>query len=140
MHNSRSFLTVKPNWIGPKATMRTQKRTETAPSRMTWVEDPMILDCREPILYQLPVWRNGFWRSLASPVSSLKLILNLQPTSSNQWHSKTETNYSRRQKVFAKMSHRGLGCRTLFCCAVVSCDECCRLWRDWETRSVRFGA
>jgi len=117
MHTPRCFLTVKPNWIGPKATMRTQKRTETAPSRMTWVEDPMMLDCLEPILYQLPVWRNGFWRSLASPPSSLKLILKIQPTTSNQWLSKPETNYTRRYKMFAKMSHVGWGFGTLLCCA-----------------------
>jgi hypothetical protein len=26
-------ITVKPNWMGPKATMRTQRTTETEPSR-----------------------------------------------------------------------------------------------------------
>lgn len=34
----------------------------------------MILDCLEPILYQLPVWRNGLRRLAASSLSSLKLI------------------------------------------------------------------
>lgn len=78
--------TVKPNWIGPKAAIRTQNRTETE-SRITEVVEPITLDCLEPILYQLPVWRNGFWRSLPSPLSSLKLIFLTQ-------------------KVFVKMSQR----------------------------------
>lgn len=69
-----SLLTVKPNWIGPKATMRTQAKTDIELSRMTW-EEPIILDCLEPIRYQLPVCKNGlrrFWSSL----SSLKLIFS----------------------------------------------------------------
>lgn len=66
-------ITVKPNWIGPKATMRTHKKMETELSRRIWAEEDMALDCREPIRYQLPVWRNGFRRSRPSS-SSLKLM------------------------------------------------------------------
>lgn len=67
---------MKPNWIGPRATMRTQARTETELSRIAW-DEPIILDCLDPILYQLPVWRNGFRRSPLPPSSlssPLKLI------------------------------------------------------------------
>ncbi len=70
--------TVKPNWMGPRATMRTQSTTEMELSRMTWVEEPMMLDCLDPILYQLPVWRNGFF---SSSDSSLKLILRCRTSS-----------------------------------------------------------
>ena len=59
--------------------MITQATTETELSRITW-DDPIILDCLNPILYQLPVWRNGFHKSLPSSFLSLKLILNLQST------------------------------------------------------------
>lgn len=67
------MITVKPNWMGPRATIKTQARTETELSRMAW-DDPIILDCLDPIRYQLPVWRKGFLRSLPSSLSSLKLI------------------------------------------------------------------
>lgn len=67
------MITVKPNWIGPRATIKTQARTETELSRMA-CDDPNILDCLDPIRYQLPVCRKGFLRSLASSFSSLKLI------------------------------------------------------------------
>ena len=50
---------------------------ETELSRITW-DDLIILDCLNPFLYQFPVWRNGFRKSLPSSFSSLKLILNLQ--------------------------------------------------------------
>lgn len=61
---------MKPNWMGPRATMRTQSNTEMEPSRSIWAEEPMILDCLEPILYQLPVCKNGL---LMSSDSSLEL-------------------------------------------------------------------
>jgi hypothetical protein len=64
---------VKPNWIGPKATIITQATTEMELSRMTW-DEPIILDCLDPIRYQLPVCRNGFLISFPSSLSSLKLI------------------------------------------------------------------
>lgn len=68
--------TVKPNWIGPKAMIKTQARTEIELSLMAWAEANM-LDCLEPILYQLPVCKNGFRRSaLPSSLSSLKLIIS----------------------------------------------------------------
>lgn len=70
----RAMLTVKPNWIGPKATIITQATTEMELSRMTW-DEPIILDCLEPMRYQLPVCRKGFLRSLPSSLSSLKLIV-----------------------------------------------------------------
>lgn len=54
--------------MGPKATMRTQATTEMALSRMAW-EEPIKLDCLELIRYQLPVCRNGFFRSLPSSES-----------------------------------------------------------------------
>lgn len=73
LEDPETMITVKPNWIGPSATIKTQARTETELSRMAW-EDPIILDCLDPIRYQLPVCRNGFLRSLASSFSSLKLI------------------------------------------------------------------
>ena len=57
--------------------MRLQTTTETELSQITW-DDPFILDCLNPILYQLPVWRNGFCKSLPSSFLSLKLIPNLQ--------------------------------------------------------------
>ena len=57
--------------------MRIQTTTETELSQITW-DDPFILDCLNPILYQLPVWRNGFRKSLPSFFLSLKLIPNLQ--------------------------------------------------------------
>ena len=63
--------TVNPNWMGPRATMRTQRTTEMEPSRIIWAEEPMMLDCLDPIRYQLPVWRNGFF---SSSDSSLKLM------------------------------------------------------------------
>ena len=70
-------LTVKPNWIGPRATIKTQAKTEMELSRMTW-DDSNMLDCLEPIRYQLPVCKNGRRRSfLPSSVSSLKLIFLL---------------------------------------------------------------
>ena len=50
---------------------------ETELSRITW-DDLIILDCLDPFLYQFPVWRNGFRKSLPSSFSSLKLIPNLQ--------------------------------------------------------------
>ena len=51
--------------------MRTQRTTEMEPSRIIWAEEPMMLDCLDPIRYQLPVWRNGFF---CSSDSSLKLM------------------------------------------------------------------
>jgi hypothetical protein len=64
---------VKRNWIGPKATIITQATTEMELSRMTW-DEPIILDCLDPIWYELPVCRNGFLISFPSSLSSLKLI------------------------------------------------------------------
>lgn len=59
--------TVKPNWIGPKATMRTQAMTEIEESRIAWVDPNKLDDSLLPlILYQLPVCKNGFFRSLPS--------------------------------------------------------------------------
>lgn len=70
------MCTVKPNWIGPKATIKTQAKTEIELSRIAW-EEPIKLDCLEPIRYQLPVCKNGFLKSpLPSSVSSLKLIFS----------------------------------------------------------------
>ena len=59
--------------------MITQATTETELSRITW-DNPIILDYLDPILYHLPVWRNGFHTSLPSSFLSLKLIPNLQST------------------------------------------------------------
>lgn len=75
----KTVSTVKPNWIGPRATIRTQAKTDMELSRMTW-EEPIMLDCLEPMRYQLPVCRKGFLRSLPSSLSSLKLILQLGST------------------------------------------------------------
>lgn len=75
---------MKPNWIGPKATINTQAKTEMELSLIAW-EEPIILDCLEPIRYQLPVCRKGFLRS-PSP-SSLKLIFS-------ECKFKLKTNYS----------------------------------------------
>jgi hypothetical protein len=88
---------VKPNWIGPKATIMVHRKAEIAVSFITAADDIIIilsirLDCRDPItpdpptplppiLYQLPVCRNGRLRSAAEderpsslPLSSRKLI------------------------------------------------------------------
>jgi len=64
---------VKPNWMGPRATMSVQSVAEIATSRREKAEEPrrsMRLDWREPVMppaggmrYQLPVFRSGFRRS-----------------------------------------------------------------------------
>jgi hypothetical protein len=69
---------VKPNWMGPSATMSVQSVAEIATSRRENAEEPnrsMRLDCREPITppaggmrYQLPVLMSGFRRSEAEDV------------------------------------------------------------------------
>ena len=76
MKNGRVIVTVKPNWMRPRATTRTQKttETETEAERMNWAEEFIILDCFNPILYQLPVRSNG---SAAEGSSLLLLILAL---------------------------------------------------------------
>lgn len=65
---------MKPNWIGPRATIDTQRKMETD-SRIILAEDPIILDCLEVIRYQLPVCNKG----LRSPSSEFVVSSDLEP-------------------------------------------------------------
>ena len=82
---------VKPNWMGPSATMSVQRKAETWDSRRTAMEEApgATLDCRELIRYQLPVLTtsNGFrippsWSlplSSPAPPPPLLLVLPMSP-------------------------------------------------------------
>jgi hypothetical protein len=74
---------VKPNWMGPSATMSVQRKAETWDSRRTAMEEVpgAKLDCRELIRYQLPVLSSGLrstpsWSlPLSSPAPAPPLLL-----------------------------------------------------------------
>ena len=84
----------------PRATTRTQKttETETEAERMNWAEEFIILDCLNPILYQLPVRSNGFLRR----GGVVSVTTHLCPTSidseSEQLLWRTTTNNSENKK------------------------------------------
>ena len=71
---------MNPNWIGPKATMRTQAMAEMELSQMAWVE-PIILDCLKPSNESDPYQNHSIL---------LQFFASIGSNSTNKWNPEAQ--------------------------------------------------